>query len=55
MTLKEYAVDYASDETARHAAALIERELENIPNPDVREMTRKNIEKIEEGQRDIYI
>ena len=55
VTLKEYAVDYASENTARHAGALIERELDHIPNPDVREMTRKNIEKIEEGQRDIYI
>ena len=55
VTLKEYAVDYASENTAKNAEVLIERELENIPNPDVREMTRKNIKKIEEGQRDIYI
>ena len=37
VTLKEYAVDYASEKTAAHADELIKRELENIPNPDVRD------------------
>lgn len=55
VTLKEYAVDYASEKTAAHADELIKRELENIPNPDVREETRENIKRVEEGQRDIYI
>ena len=55
VTLKEYALDYASEKTARDADKLIERELENIPNPDVREATRKNLKKIEAGSRDIYI
>lgn len=55
VTLKEYAVDYASEKTAAHADELIKRELENIPNPDVRESTRENIKRVEEGQRDIYI
>ena len=55
VTLKEYAVDYASDKTARNAEKLIERELNNIPNSDVRESTRENLKKIEAGSRDIYI
>ena len=55
VTLKEYAVDYASEKTAKSADRLIKRELENIPNPDVREETRENIKRVEEGQRDIYI
>ena len=55
VTLKEYAVDYASEKTVAHADELIKRELENIPNPDVRESTRENIKRVEEGQRDIYI
>src|SRR5699024_8581630 len=55
VTLKEYAVDYASEQTARNADMLIEKELANIPNPDVRESTREKIKKIEEGSRDIYI
>lgn len=55
VTLKEYAVDYASEKTAANADKLIKRELENIPNPEVRERTRENIKKVEEGSRDIYI
>ena len=55
VTLKEYAVDYASEKTAANADKLIKRELENIPNPEVRERTRENIKKVEEGNRDIYI
>ena len=55
VTLKEYAVDYASEKTAANADKLIKRELENIPNPEVREKTRENIKKVKEGSRDIYI
>lgn len=54
-TLEEYVIDYASDKTARDAEALIQRELNNIPNPEVRESTRENLEKIKQGQRDLYI
>lgn len=55
VTLKEYALDYASDKTRADAEDLIERELENIPSPSVREATRENLKKIEEGDRDLYI
>lgn len=54
-TLEEYVIDYASDKTAKDAEALIQRELNNIPNPEVRESTRENLEKIKQGQRDLYI
>ena len=46
MTLTEYLVDYASEETKKHGFALIERELEKIPKEKVREIARKNIEDI---------
>ncbi|WP_296113378.1 [FeFe] hydrogenase H-cluster radical SAM maturase HydG [uncultured Anaerococcus sp.] len=55
VTLKEYVVDYASEETAKNAEKLINKELTNIPNPDVRKSTEENIKNVEEGVRDIYI
>ena len=54
-TLEEYVMDYASDKTARDAEALIKRELMSIPNPEVRKSTEENLEKIRQGQRDLYI
>lgn len=52
MTLKEYLTDYASPETRRQGETLIQRELERIPNPLVREKTEKYMKEIEEGKRD---
>ena len=52
MTLKEYLVDYASDTTRKHGESLIEKELMNIPNEKVRQITIDNLKKIENGERD---
>ena len=52
MTLKEYLVDYASQETQKHGEALIKKELLNIPNENVRRITIENLSKIENGERD---
>lgn len=52
MTLKEYLMDYASEETRRDGEALIEKELKNIPNENVRRITIENLKKIENGERD---
>lgn len=52
MTLKEYAEDYASEDTKRLAYERIEAEIENIPNPKVREIVIKNLHSLDEGQRD---
>ena len=46
MTLTEYLVDYASEETKKHGFELIEKELKKIPKEKVREIARKNIEDI---------
>jgi 2-iminoacetate synthase len=54
LTLKEYLVDYADDETKRLGEELIRKELESIPERSRREETVKNLKKIEEGERDIY-
>ena len=52
MTLKEYLEDYASEETKELGMALIERELNNIPNPKVQRIAREHIHDISEGKRD---
>ena len=46
MTLTEYLVDYASNETKTKGFEVIERELERIPSDKVREIARKNIDEI---------
>lgn len=52
MTLKEYLMDYASEETKAIGEALIQAELNNIPKEHVREIARDHLAKIEEGIRD---
>lgn len=53
-TLKEYLVDYADEETREIGNELIEKELMNIPNEKVRELTKSYLNKIESGSRDLY-
>lgn len=52
MTLKEYLMDYASEETKAVGEALIQAELSNIPKEQVREIAKDHLAKIEEGIRD---
>jgi 2-iminoacetate synthase len=54
MTLKEYLVDYADDETIKAGNELIERELNEIPNEARKQKTIENLNDIENGVRDIY-
>lgn len=52
MTLKEYLMDYASEETKKNGEHLIEKEIENVTNPKVREIAKERLKMIEEGKRD---
>ena len=52
MTLKEYLMDYSSEETRRIGEALIEKEIGSIPKEKVRQIVRDNLVKIEQGVRD---
>ena len=52
MTLKEFLMDYASEETKKIGEALIEAELKNIPREKTRLIAADHIKKIEEGIRD---
>lgn len=51
MTLTEYLVDYASEETRRNGFALIERELKKIPNERVAAIAAQHIEDIKQSNR----
>lgn len=52
MTLKEYLMDYASEDTRAIGEALIEAELNNIPKEKVRDICKENLMNIENGIRD---
>ena len=52
MTLKEFLIDYASEDTKKIGEALIQAELENIPKEKVKEICKENLEKIQNGIRD---
>ncbi len=54
MTLKEYLIDYASEETRKIGEELIDREIENIGKPELRPKVREELLKIEKGTRDLY-
>ncbi len=51
MTLMEYLVDYAEEETKQIGFALVEQELAKIPKEKVREIARRNIEDIKKSNR----
>ena len=51
MTLTEYLVDYASEETRERGYKMIEEELGKIPNEKVRAIAKENIENIKNSDR----
>ena len=51
MTLTEYLVDYASDETKAVGYETLEKELERIPKAKVKEIARQNIADIKASNR----
>ena len=51
MTLTEYLVDYASEDTKKAGYALIEKELETIPKEKVREIAKQHIADIKNSNK----
>lgn len=51
MTLTEFLVDYASEETKEIGYKMIEEELNKITNPKVLEIAKDNIENIKNSNR----
>ena len=52
LTLKEYLSDYASEETKQVGETLISSETELIDNEKIKEITKQNLKKIKNGERD---
>ena len=52
MTLKEYLMDYASEDTKQVGEKLILKEIENIPNEKVKAIVKENLVNIANGKRD---
>ncbi len=52
MTLKEFLMDYAGEQTRAKGNALIEEKLSLIPDDNVREICRQHLKEIEHGNRD---
>lgn len=52
MTLKEYLLDYASEDTRKIGEELIRREIEHVPREKTKEIAKQNLLAIEEGKRD---
>ncbi|MNW05041.1 thiamine biosynthesis protein ThiH [compost metagenome] len=53
MTLKEFLLDYADEETRSIGEQLIRDNLERIPLESVRQATIKQLRRIEAGERDL--
>ena len=51
MTLTEYLVDYASEETKKAGFEVIEKELCNVPKEKVRNIAKENIEEIKKSNK----
>ena len=51
MTLTEYLVDYASEETRKIGHAMVQEELKNIPREKNRQIAAEHIEEIKNSNR----
>jgi len=54
LTFKEYLEDYASPETREVGQRTIANHLNEIHNPQTRQLTEERLKLIEQGQRDLY-
>ncbi|MCX8166546.1 MAG: [FeFe] hydrogenase H-cluster radical SAM maturase HydG [Candidatus Micrarchaeota archaeon] len=54
LTFKEYLLDYADEEMKKFGEKVIQREIQNITNPKIKELTIKKLKLLEDGQRDLY-
>lgn len=54
LTLSEYLVDYATEETQKKGWAVIEREINDLEGFNRKEELKSRIEQIKQGKRDLY-
>ncbi|MBN2746527.1 MAG: [FeFe] hydrogenase H-cluster radical SAM maturase HydG [Bacteroidales bacterium] len=54
LTLAEYVLDYAPEDTATRAWQVIDKNLELMDDPKMKESLEKRLQKLRDGQRDLY-
>ncbi|MGB9920877.1 MAG: [FeFe] hydrogenase H-cluster radical SAM maturase HydG [Moorellales bacterium] len=54
LTFQEYLLDYASPATREAGERMLREQLESIPSPTVRRQTEERLERIRQGERDLY-
>lgn len=55
MTFKEYLMDYASEETRKAGENFLNSEVEKVQDPKRKELICSRLQRIENGERDLYI
>lgn len=55
LTFKEYLLDYASPATRANGEKLIASELAALPNPRIKEIVTNYLNRIEAGERDLFL
>lgn len=55
MTLLEFSLDYGDKELYEKALEVIDKEVENIEREDIKKLTKENMEKMKQGERDFYL
>ena len=55
MSLVEYALDYGDDEIRNKVDKLIDNIKDDFEKKHVREMIEKRIERLRNGERDLYV
>jgi len=54
LTLSEYLMDYAKEETAKKGWEVIEKNIKSLNEPKLEASIRGKIDRIKQGERDIY-
>ncbi len=55
MTLLEFTLDYGDEELYKKSLEIINKEVENIEEKDIKSLTKESMEKMKKGQRDFYL
>ncbi len=55
MSLKEFSLDYGDKEFSELADKIIKDKINDIGNPKILETTKENLQKLENGERDLFL
>lgn len=55
MTLMEFILDFGDEEILKQGEALIQAEINKIQRQDIKELVVKNIDRLKNGERDIFL